>query len=228
MRDDGRGQHLIRARAYYPRVSTPDHAHALEYVEAKAKELAQLGPTDAAEPINLQIISSFPLSLSAHRRLGKIYKDRGDTDLAVEAFERVLELAPGDSIARNPLERLYRGEAGPAPPMSTAPMHFAKQTTWAHDDLFPLVARAIDRSYLVHQDWVGTDVVRDELLHDPQARLQIEDAAHLQGKTSRTVAGNMVGWFSATFTKGTNPYVTRYGNELLAGKASYRPRRLAG
>lgn len=75
----------------------------------RAEQLAVSGPSDVAERVNLEIIALDPENLAALRRLGKISKDRGDSDAAITYFRRTLELAPADTIAKSQLERLQGG-----------------------------------------------------------------------------------------------------------------------
>jgi tetratricopeptide (TPR) repeat protein len=87
----------------------------LAALEARARQLAVIGPADEAKQLNLQILEIDTANLDALRRLGKISKDTGDSDAAIAYFRRVLEIRPDDLIAKNQLDRLEGGPIHSAP-----------------------------------------------------------------------------------------------------------------
>jgi hypothetical protein len=70
---------------------------------------------DDAIAANRAIIASFPDEADAHNRLGKALSEVGKIKEAREAYQRALEIEPGNSIARKNLERLQalRAKAEP-------------------------------------------------------------------------------------------------------------------
>jgi hypothetical protein len=87
------------------------------------------GPEDEEERVNLQILEHNGASLAALRRLGKIAKDRGDSDAAIAYFRPVLDLNPSDTIAKNQLDRLQGGPVRSAPrKIDLVPIHRTMET----------------------------------------------------------------------------------------------------
>ena len=82
----------------------------------KAVVLAMHSRWKEAASINQTILDDFPEDLEAYNRLGKALSELGRNREAKEAFQRVLEIAPHNSIARKNLGRLTKlgNEAPPA------------------------------------------------------------------------------------------------------------------
>lgn len=71
---------------------------------------------EKAARINESIIELLPNDIGAHNRLGKALTELGRYTEARKAYERVLELDPGNSIARRNLQRLSYLKEGDGPP----------------------------------------------------------------------------------------------------------------
>ena len=78
----------------------------LEELTKNAVGLAREGKWLAAISANQRIIEIRPSSIDAHNRLGKAYLEAGEHANAEEAYERVLELDPNNSIAKRNLQLL--------------------------------------------------------------------------------------------------------------------------
>jgi hypothetical protein len=72
----------------------------------QAIHLALQSRWQEAAAINRAIISIFPSDVDAYNRLGKALMEMGECEDARRAYEKALELDPGNSIARRNLERL--------------------------------------------------------------------------------------------------------------------------
>jgi Tfp pilus assembly protein PilF len=94
---------------------TEDKARFKRQRTARAIELAMASRWEDAISENRQIIASFPAEADAHNRLGKALSETGKIKEAREAYQRALEIDPGNSIARKNLERLQtlKGKAEP-------------------------------------------------------------------------------------------------------------------
>src|SRR5437899_11260305 len=64
---------------------------------------------------NRQIIAVFPEEADAYNRLGKALSETGKIKEAREAYQRALEIEPGNSIARKNLDRLASARAKAEP-----------------------------------------------------------------------------------------------------------------
>ena len=83
-----------------------------------AVALAMHSRWEEALSINQTILDDFPEDPEAHNRLGKALSELGRNREAKEAFQRVLEISPHNSIARKNLGRLTKlGDE--APPSTT-------------------------------------------------------------------------------------------------------------
>jgi len=99
------------------------------------------------------------------------------------------------------------------------------EAKWSHDDVFPIIARAIDELYGGHQSFVEHDAIVDFLLNDSAAQNHI-DAALARAETERSrewVAHNMVAWFSQRITVGESDWAPRFQRQQIRGKWAYKP-----
>lgn len=90
----------------------------------EAIELALRGEWEQAAALNRAILQSFPTDVEAWNRLGRALMELGRYDEAIQAYQKVLELSPSNTIARKNLERLKhlqgaRPQVPPSPPPST-------------------------------------------------------------------------------------------------------------
>lgn len=72
----------------------------------QAIQLALQSRWEEAAAINRAIISTFPSDVDAYNRLGKALMEMGENEDARRAYEKTLELDPGNSIARRNLKCL--------------------------------------------------------------------------------------------------------------------------
>jgi tetratricopeptide (TPR) repeat protein len=73
----------------------------------QAFEMAKAGKwDDRAFEINQRITVLVPDNSGAHARLGRCHLERGDTDQAIQAYERALMLNPGSEVVKKVLQRL--------------------------------------------------------------------------------------------------------------------------
>jgi tetratricopeptide (TPR) repeat protein len=72
----------------------------------QAIQLALQSRWEEAAAINRAIISVFPSDVDAYNRLGKALMEMGENEDARRAYEKALELDPGNSIARRNLQCL--------------------------------------------------------------------------------------------------------------------------
>ena len=72
----------------------------------QAIALAMEGRWREAVAINKEIIESFPNDVEAYNRLGKAYMELGEYAQAMEAYKRVIEIDPYNTIAKKNLVRL--------------------------------------------------------------------------------------------------------------------------
>ena len=82
----------------------------------KAVALAMQNRWKEAALVNRQILDDFPRDLEASNRLGKSLSELGRNKEAKKAFQKALEIAPHNSIAKKNLDRLNRiGDTTPRP-----------------------------------------------------------------------------------------------------------------
>jgi hypothetical protein len=98
------------------------------------------------------------------------------------------------------------------------------EASWSHDDVFPLIARAIETLSAQRPGYASHDAIVSQLLSDPQA-LSCIDAARTGEAADRTrgwLAHNMVAWFSQRVTIGVSPCAAHFDRRKLQGKWAYR------
>ncbi len=98
----------------------------------QAIALAMQGRWREAIAVNKNLIESFPSDVDAYNRLGKAYMELGEYSQAREAYERAIEIAPYNTIARKNLRRLaHLGETLVGPERDShkvEPQHFIEET----------------------------------------------------------------------------------------------------
>lgn len=88
----------------------------------EAIDLALRGEWEQAAALNRAILQSFPKDVEAWNRLGRALMELGRYEEAAQAYQKVLELSPSNTIARRNLQRLKHLQgARPQVPPSPAP-----------------------------------------------------------------------------------------------------------
>jgi len=78
-----------------------------------AAALQQSSEKDEAPFHLLQLnLEHYPESFNSQYRLGKVYRDRGDTETALRYFKQVLEIRPDHKWAKGNIERLTKPQTG--------------------------------------------------------------------------------------------------------------------
>lgn len=98
-------------------------------------------------------------------------------------------------------------------------------TTFSHAEVFPLVARLIVRAPADADGFVEHDTIVSELLGDPEAASIVRRAK--AGSTlpdQRSVASNMVAWFSQQITVERSTWSEFFDRERRGGAWAYRPK----
>ena len=76
----------------------------------------------------------------------------------------------------------------------------AQNTSWKHDEVFPLIAHVISAEFQQHQRFITSSEIADALLRDAEARRIIDGVIQQRGSTPERIAMNMVAWFSQRIT----------------------------
>jgi hypothetical protein len=99
------------------------------------------------------------------------------------------------------------------------------QTTWKHDEIFPIIAHVIERQCHEAQRYIPAREIAAELLRDPEAMAIITRAQSQQGESwpAERVATTMVAWFSQQITVGQSPWKDRFERTKIDGRWAYRP-----
>jgi hypothetical protein len=98
------------------------------------------------------------------------------------------------------------------------------EAKWSDDDVFPVIARAIETLSARQSGYVSHDTIVAQLLGDAEA-LSYIDAARAGDVADRTrewVVHNMVAWFSQRITVGDSPWGTRFDRQMLEDKWACR------
>ncbi len=83
-----------------------DKAKIRRRASQEAISLAMQNRWQEAVAVNQSIIELFPTDIDAYNRLGRAYMELGDFAKAKQAYAKVLELDPNNSIAQKNLQRL--------------------------------------------------------------------------------------------------------------------------
>jgi len=83
-----------------------EKARLRQQLSKEAIDLAIHGRWEEAAAINRNIVDQFPSDVEAYNRLGRALTELGDIDGAKEAYQKALELAPENAIAKKNLARL--------------------------------------------------------------------------------------------------------------------------
>ncbi len=101
--------------------------------------------------------------------------------------------------------------------------------TWSQSLVFEIVARIIEQTSLNTADFIDRDKLAYFLIRDPAGAPLVRYAAQRGGKPLEWVAGNMIDWFSAEFTKhpdGMNGFEYPLHMERIKIKGSGRGKRI--
>ncbi len=113
------GQRIPHSSARQP-ADSPDApemiAEEVSALLAQAFRKHAAGDTDGAIALCLEVLKLNPNSSSAHSLLGTLYEQRGDRELAIQEFAKVLELNPGSIADRAKLDQLRDGPSSTPPP----------------------------------------------------------------------------------------------------------------
>ncbi|CAH0306237.1 tetratricopeptide repeat protein [Roseomonas sp. CECT 9278] len=114
----------VGAAAQFQAVLNANPGHAVASLEL-AWDLLHLGALDEAEAVCCALLASDPRNAQAHIRLGLVARARGELEIALNAFEMALGLAPGDRWATQEIAwtrgELEARQATAPPPPSPAP-----------------------------------------------------------------------------------------------------------
>lgn len=87
-------------------MSAEERKPEIERYAKEAIDLALKGQWKDAVAVNKKILETFPDDVESHNRLGRALMELGDYAKAKAAYNRALELAPHNRIAKKNLERL--------------------------------------------------------------------------------------------------------------------------
>ena len=98
----------------------------------QAIALAMQGRWREAIAVNKSLIESFPSDVDAYNRLGRAYMELGEYSQAREAYQRAVEIAPYNTIAKKNLHRLAHLVETPVSSEGDShkvePQHFIEET----------------------------------------------------------------------------------------------------
>lgn len=98
-------------------------------------------------------------------------------------------------------------------------------TTFSHAEVFPLIARLIVRSPADELGFVDHDAIVAALLADAEGMAIVSRASSASSLPDhRTVASNMVAWFSQQITVGRSRWAEFFDRERRAEAWAYRPK----
>ncbi len=103
------------------------------------------------------------------------------------------------------------------------------ETTFAHQEAFPIIAKIIQELYAHKQSFVRRDEIAYALLLDSKGRIIIEDAQRKaeQNGTQHDIqwrAGNVVDWFGSAITQHLSEYEQQFERVRIDGKLAYKPK----
>ena len=99
------------------------------------------------------------------------------------------------------------------------------ETTWKHDEVFPIIAHIIEQQYQLHQRYITAPEIAAQLLQDEAAKSLIQVAQSQQRKdwSPDRLAHNMVAWFSQRITVGSSPWAQRFERTRIDDGWAYKP-----
>ena len=106
----------------------------------------------------------------------------------------------------------------------------AREPTWKHAEVFPIIARIIEQAYREHQQFITAQDIAVQLLQDAEGRRLVE-AAHEQQDEKQSLewlASNMVSWFSQRITVGESEWVRAFQRTRIDGLWAYKPNAAEG
>jgi len=97
--------------------------------------------------------------------------------------------------------------------------------SFSHSEIFPLIARLIVRAPSDSTGFVSHDAIVSAILADTEgAAIVIRARTTSSWTDDRSVASNMVAWFSQQITVGRSPWVDFFDRERQDDAWAYRPR----
>ena len=99
----------------------------------------------------------------------------------------------------------------------------AQNTSWKHDEVFPLIAHVIDAEFQQHKRFVTSREIADALLRDPEANRIIDAVVQQRGRTPERTAMNMVAWFSQRITAQQSDWQSKFERTRIDGRYAYKP-----
>jgi len=93
-----------------------DKTRLIRQMSQEAINLAMQSRWEEAVAVNLTVIENMPNDIDAFNRLGKAYMEMADYEKSREAYNKVLEIDPGNSIATKNLARLSQLKATQSAP----------------------------------------------------------------------------------------------------------------
>jgi tetratricopeptide (TPR) repeat protein len=85
-----------------------DKTRLIRQMSQEAINLAMQGRWKEAISVNLAIIENMPTEVDAYNRLGKAYMELSNFDLAINSYNKVLEMDANNGIAQRNLSRLHQ------------------------------------------------------------------------------------------------------------------------
>lgn len=199
----------------------------------EAIELAMQGQWREAVEANKSIVQDFPEDVDAHNRLGRAYIELGEYSQAREAYQRTVDLAPYNSIARKNLQRLSHlketGTVGVESHM-VEPQHFIEEIGKAGVvNLYDLAPEEV-LAKMVAGDGVYLKI-KGMVLKAENSRgesLGEVDPKHAQRLTKLMEGGNRYTAAVVSSTDSTMTIIIRevYQDPSQIGRLSFPPREL--
>jgi len=99
----------------------------------------------------------------------------------------------------------------------------AQNTSWKHDEVFPLVAHVIAAEFQQHQRFITSREIASALLRDAEARRIIDGVVQQRGSTPERTAINMVAWFSQRITAQQSEWQSKFERTRIDNQYAYQP-----
>jgi hypothetical protein len=99
------------------------------------------------------------------------------------------------------------------------------EPSWKQADVFPVIARSIERTHQEHQRFVTSQEIAARLLQDSEGRNLVEAAREQQEEKQSLewLASNMVSWFSQRITVGESDWARAFERTKIDGLWAYKP-----